>query len=144
MKTKRYKRCILCEGANLAESVKIFNEEMKKHANQNPTYERYDNCFLIYITVREQEPESIAEEMELKGCEHRCIECSHCERSVNKNGEYDGRKKKAMCNKKGRKVFIDSMVCDTFYKENQDNRPFEQNLKIINNNVFTEVKRRGA
>lgn len=142
MKDHKYKQCALCEGKTLAESVEIFNKEMKRLANFNPTYERHGDNFLIYYTCIEKEPESLAEEMELKGCDHRCIECNYCERPTNRSGEYDGRIKKVMCKKKGHKVFIDSRVCDTFYKENQHGRKFELIGKAPD--IKTEASRRGA
>lgn len=125
MKERKYKQCILCEGKDLAESVGIFNNVMKERGIKEPDFERVGDKFLVYITVTEQEPESLAEEMELKGCDHNCIECRHCERTMNRYGKPDERLRKALCTKKGKKIYIDSPVCDTFYKEYQDNRPFE-------------------
>lgn len=142
MKDLKYKQCALCEGNTLAESVEIFNKEMKRLANFNPTYERYGDNFIIYYTCIEREPESLAEEMELKGCDHRCIECNHCERPKNRSGEFDGRAKKAMCLKKGCKVFIDGRVCDEFYKEQQQDRKFELIGKTAD--IQTEESRKGA
>ena len=139
MREHRYLKCILCEGETMAESVEIFNAEMKKQAFRYPTYERDGNRFLIYVKYTEREPESLAEEMELKGHDHRCIECSHCERAKNRFGDYDGRMKKAMCNKKGQKVFLNSMVCDTFYKEHQGDVTFAQIAKI-NNNETADIR----
>lgn len=144
MRERKYKQCILCEGRTLADSVELFNQEMKRLAKYHPTYERYDDKFLIYYTCCEQEPESLSERMEMKGCDHRCIECQHCERSTNRFGDYDGRMKKAMCNKKGHKVRLDSRVCDIFYEEYQDNRPFELITKASPEEKLSDINRRGA
>lgn len=141
MKDHKYTQCILCEGKDLAESVKIFNEEMKKNGIKDPKFERVGDKFLMYVTVTEREPESLAEEMELKGHCHKCIECSHCEREKNKSGNYDARKKKAMCNRKGKKVFINDDVCSIFYEEKQDGRSHEQ---IRNEMTLLRTDKKGA
>lgn len=128
MKECKYLECILCEGKDMAESVEIFNKEMKRQARLRPTYERDGNRFLIYIKNIERVPESLAEEKELEGCDHRCIECSHCERRRNEDGQYDLRTVWGFCTKKGHKTKLSGSVCDVFYKEGQDGAGFRPRL----------------
>ena len=66
MKNTSYTQCILCQGKDLAESVRIFNEEMQKHCKDSVTYERYDDFFLIYVKCTEMIPENVVEQHELQ------------------------------------------------------------------------------
>ena len=61
MKTSKYTQCILCEGDTFQGAVDRFNEEMKRLAQLNPTYERAGDKFLIYVNLYEDIPETIAE-----------------------------------------------------------------------------------
>lgn len=122
MKTRRYKKCILCEGATLAESVQIFNDEMEKLQDPNPNFERYNDAFLIYVTMYEDVPESISEEKQIKGCTHKCIECDHCIRVLTRKGEINKVTKKATCDLNNTTIFLNSTVCEVFYDEHQDMR----------------------
>lgn len=125
MRTSKYTQCVLCLGKDLAESVRIFNAEMKRLSKDNPTFEKIDGGFLIYYTITERVPESVAEEKELQGIRHHCIECNHCERPLNRFGQPDGRRKKVICQRTGRLVGFHTDVCDIFYEEHQDFQEFK-------------------
>lgn len=122
MKENKYVQCILCEGETFQDAVDKFNFEMRRLSSFNPTYERAGGRFLIYINVRDFAPETIAEAKQLAGCKHKCSECVHCERDMNRFGVVDKRKKTATCmvGYEPRKIRIDSSVCDVFYLEHQD------------------------
>ena len=120
MRDNKYMQCILCEGVDLADSVRIFNKEMKRLRELNPTFERYDNNFLIYVRCNQMQPENIAEAKEMQGINHKCIECEHCIRQMNSHGVPDRRIKKAICRKDGSRISINTNVCDIFYIEHQD------------------------
>lgn len=131
MKTKKYMRCILCEGVTLAESVKIFNEEMEKLQDANPTFERYNDTFLIYVTVYEKIPENVVDKKELQGCSHTCSDCIHCQRRLTRKGEVNKVTKRATCDLKDMTIFIDSTVCEVFYEEHQDLKPRTYNTDVV-------------
>ena len=122
MKSSKYVQCILCEGDTFQGAVDRFNEEMKRLAQLNPTYERAGDKFLIYVDLYEEIPETIAEAKHLEGCRHTCKDCEYCERELNRFGTVDKRRKKAMCAATGSATWIDSEVCDTFYLEHMDER----------------------
>lgn len=128
MKTSNYTQCILCEGATFEESVRKFNVEMRRNAHLKPTYERVGESFLIFVTLYDTIPETIAEAKELEGCKHYCSQCDHCIRPLNRSGKPDMRNKRATCDVTGKHIRIDMLVCDTFYLENQD-RKEEQDEK---------------
>ena len=115
MKNTSYTQCILCQGEDLAESVRIFNEEMQKHRKDNTTYERYDDSFLIYVKCTEMIPEDIVEQHELQGERHTCSECKKCERILNRLGKPDKRTTKGVC--EGNTVFLNGSVCERYYTE---------------------------
>ena len=144
MKTKKYKRCILCEGATLAESVKIFNDEMEKLQDINPTFERYNDAFLIYVTVYEEIPENIVDEKKLLGCSHKCRECSHCKRILTRKGEINKVTKKATCDLNDMTIFLDSTVCEVFYEEHQDMKLQTFNAEVVPLKSREEEMRKGA
>lgn len=58
-----------------------------------------------------------AEEHELKGEHHKCHECPHCVRDLNRFGDIDARKVWATCAKTGKRTRINLDVCDIFYEE---------------------------
>ena len=144
MKTKKYKRCILCEGATLAESVKIFNEEMEKLQDINPTFERYNDAFLIYVTVYEEIPENIVDKKKLLGCSHKCRECSHCKRILTRKGEINKVTKKATCDLNDMTIFLNSTVCEVFYEEHQDMKLQSFNAEVVPLKSREEEMRKGA
>jgi hypothetical protein len=128
MKTNRYPQIYLCDGENLAESVAIYNEFMRRHGDDKTlSAERVGEKFLIRYTVQEYAPETFAEAKALEGCKHICAECTHCVRKLNRRGEPDKRSKRAACNLYGdsRTVWLDQQVCDEFYFERQDERKEE-------------------
>ena len=129
MKESKYMQCVLCEGVDLADSVRLFNEAMLKYGKQNPTFERYGDNFLIYFKRYEYIPESISEAKELQGEDHRCVECEHCTRKMNRFGVPDKRTKKAYCEFKKQTTWITSRVCDEYYNEHPDDP--EPDNKII-------------
>lgn len=136
MRTATYKQCVLCAGATMAESVRIFNEQMKELGQLKPTYERIDGGFLIYFNETALIPESLADKMELKGEIHVCEECSHCQWPKNRHGLEDKRVKKTMCHRSIQLINKDTQVCDIFYEEGQhkklylDIQPREETEKI--------------
>ena len=144
MKTKRYKKCILCEGSNLAESVKIFNEEMEKLQDINPTFERYNDAFLIYVTIYEDIPETIVDEKQLEGCSHKCKECNHCKRILTRKGEINKVTKKAICDLNDTTVYLDSTVCEVFYDEHQDLKLQTYNAEVVPIRSREAEMRKGA
>ena len=144
MKTKKYKRCILCEGATLAESVKIFNEEMEKLQDINPTFERYNDTFLIYITVYEDIPENIVDEKQVQGCSHICMECDHCKRILTRKGEINKVTKKAKCDLNGMTIYLNSTVCEVFYEEHQDMKLQTFNAEVVPLKSRASELRKGA
>ena len=144
MKTKRYKKCILCEGATLAESVQIFNEEMLKLQDPNPDFERYNDAFLIYVTMYEEIPETIVEEKQQIGCTHKCRECSHCKRILTRKGEINKVTKKATCDLNDMTVYLDSSVCEVFYEEHQDMKLQTFNAEVVPLKSREEEMRKGA
>lgn len=120
MKDNRYIQCILCEGIDMADSVRRFNEEMRRLKEFEPTFERDGDRFLIYVRCKQLQPENIVEAKEMKGIHHTCVECEHCVRQNNRYGVPDGRIKKAICKKNGQPTKITSSVCETYYLEHQD------------------------
>ena len=144
MKDKKYKKCILCQGATLAESVKIFNEEMEKLQDPDPDFERYNDSFLIYITVHEEIPENIVDEKKLQGCTHKCIECSHCKRILTRKGEINKVTKKATCDLNDMTIFLDSTVCEVFYDEHQDMKLQTFKADVVPLKSREEEMRKGA
>ncbi len=144
MKTKRYKKCILCEGTTLAESVQIFNDEMEKLQDLNPKFERYNDAFLIYVTMYEEIPENITEEKQVQGCSHKCRECDHCKRILTRKGEINKVTKKATCDLNGMTIFLDSSVCEVFYEEHQDMKEQKFNVEVIPLKNREEEMKKGA
>lgn len=121
MKTNKYTKCILCEGATRQEAVDKFNKAMIAYRADRPTYKQLDDgTFYIFITVTEHAPENFAEVKLLEGCHHLCSECSHCKRDLNRFGVPDKRKKYATCDVDDSRVWLNQPVCDTFYIEGQD------------------------
>ena len=144
MKTKRYKKCILCEGATLAESVQIFNEEMEKLQDPNPEFERYNDAFLIYVTAYEQIPETVVEKKQVTGCSHKCIECGHCKRVLTRKGEINKVTKKGTCDLNGMTIFLHSSVCEVFYEEHQDMKLQTFDAEVVSLKNREEEMRKGA
>ena len=130
MKESKYMQCVLCEGVDLADSVRLFNEAMLRYGKQNPTFERYGDNFLIYFKRYEYIPESISETKELQGEDHRCVECEHCTRKTNRFGVPDKRTKRAYCEHKKQTTWITSKVCDEYYNEHPDEPEDEKIIRI--------------
>lgn len=123
MKTSTYTQAILCEGVTFQDAVDKFNEVMMANRALKPTFERVGESFLVFVNLTDRVPETIVEAKELKGIRHTCQECGYCERDLNRFGEIDKRKLHGRCSKdSGRRIRIDSSVCDTFYLERQDER----------------------
>ena len=120
MKQNKYPQAILCEGKTFAESVEIFNREMRMLKGEKFTYERKDDSYIIYVECVDRQPEGIAEAREMQGIRHTCVECDHCIRQMNRYGVPDARIKKAVCNKDGHMTTINTRVCNTYYIEHQD------------------------
>ena len=144
MKVKRYKKCILCEGATLAESVKMFNDVMEELKDPNPDFERYNDSFLVYVTMYEQIPETVVEEKQVQGCSHTCKECNHCKRILTRKGEINKVTKKGKCDLNGMSVFLESTVCEVFYEEHQDMKLQTFNTEVVSLKNREEEMRKGA
>ena len=117
-----YMQCELCTGETMAEAVAAFNSTMKRLSKQVQKHERIDGGFLIYFMEEETLPENLADIKELQGIKHKCRECSHCNRPLNRFGKPDGRYTKIICEKKGKLVNLETRACDDFYEEGQDIR----------------------
>ena len=99
------------------EAALAFNEAMMELAPLRPSFEREGNTYYITYSIEIREAESIAEEHELKGERHKCIECPSCIRDLNRFGDIDARKRWATCAKTGERCYIRSDVCDLYYEE---------------------------
>lgn len=92
-----------------------FQREMQKVLNEapNPKITYPPGLFVAYIeyTTEEQIAETLAEQHELDGDRHYCIECPHMLRTEDK------RRKWFPCELKGHSVSFDFPACDVFYAE---------------------------
>ena len=106
-------------GSDPIEAALLFNEAIMQLAPMNPTYKQSeDGCmYWIFYKVEYTEAETLAEEHELKGEHHKCHECPHCVRDLNRFGDIDARKVWATCAKTGKRTRINLEVCDEYYKE---------------------------
>lgn len=99
------------------EAALLFNEAMMELAPLHPTFTREGDTYYIQYSVEIKEAETITEEHGLKGEHHKCEECHHCIRDLNRFGDIDARKVWATCSMTGERIRIRSEVCDTYYKE---------------------------
>lgn len=117
MKSKKIIQTIFIDGSDGHESAAMFNKTMMDLADLNPSYERDGNSFWIFYSAQIDEPETLLEEYELKGEEHRCIECPFLIRDLNRFGNPDVTHKHGTCGKSGQRVRIDGTVCERYYRE---------------------------
>ena len=99
------------------EAALLFNEAMMELAPLHPTFVREGDTYYIQYSVEINEAETIAEEHELKGEHHKCHECPHCVRDLNRFGDIDARKVWATCAKTGKRTRINLDACDIYYEE---------------------------
>ena len=140
MKITKVTQIAPCFGRDIKDSVRIYNEEMIRLADCNPKTSEKEGGFLIYYTVTKQVPEGVAEERRMQGIYHKCIECNHCERPLNRFGQPDERKKKIICNKTGAMIHLTTDVCDIFYEEMQDVQEFKESNAIEHTRRFEVIR----
>lgn len=99
------------------EAALLFNEAMMELAPLHPTFVREGDTYYIQYSVEINEAETVTEEHELKGEHHKCKECHHCVRDLNRFGDIDARKVWATCAKTGERIRINGEVCDIYYEE---------------------------
>ena len=116
MRQNTYTQVMAIVGENPMDAAEKFNQAMRDLKDfSNLSYEREGNTFLIYYTISEQLPESIAEAYEMDGTNSVCAECKHCRRDVTRFGIVDQRKKWGRCVYHDKPVLISSPACDEFY-----------------------------
>lgn len=98
------------------EAALLFNSTMMELAEMHPSYTREGDTYYIQYIVEIHEAETAKEEHELKGERHKCHECPHCVRDLNRFGDIDARKVWATCASTGERVRINGSACDTFYE----------------------------
>lgn len=104
-------------GDNPQDAALRFNETMLELAPLHPTFQREGDTYYIQYSVMIDEPESLADERKLKGEHHKCGECQHCIRDINRFGDIDARKVWGTCALTGVRVRIRGDVCDEYYRE---------------------------
>ena len=104
-------------GTTPQEAALAFNEAMMELAPLHPSFVREGNTYYIQYSIEINEAETLAEEHQIKGEHHKCHECPHCIRDLNRFGDIDARKRWGTCAKTGKRTYINGDVCDTFYTE---------------------------
>ena len=116
MQNTKYTQVKAIIGENPVDAAEKFNDAMRDLKGfSDLKYEREGNTFLIYYTVSEAIPETIAETREMEGNCGFCKDCEHCRRDVTRFGITDQRKKWARCVWHDKPVMINSSACDDYY-----------------------------
>lgn len=117
MKSTKAFQARFIDGSDGHDTCAEFNQTMMELAYLNPRFEREGNSFWIFYSVEMYEAENLVEAHELNGENHKCIECGFCQRDLNRFGQVDVTHKHATCGKSGKRIRIDSTVCDEYYRE---------------------------
>ena len=117
MKSKKIVQTRFIDGSDGHDTAAEFNQVMMDLADLNPSFERDGKSFWIFYSVEINEPEDLIEAHEMNGERHKCHECPHCVRDLNRFGDIDARKVWATCAKTGKRTRINLNACDIYYKE---------------------------
>lgn len=128
MRNKSIPQVLAIVGESPVDAANKFNQAMRDLKDfGNLSYEREGNTFLIYYTISETLPESIAEAYELEGCSGTCGECKQCRRDVTRFGIVDQRKKWGRCVYHDKPVMITSNACDDYYTKKFEKEADDEN-----------------
>lgn len=115
MQRRSIKQVEAVTGCTPQELANNYNEAMRRLQGCHPTDEWHGDVVYIYYFCDETVAECLTDEHELIGDLHKCGECPHCTKQLNRHGEVDVRFKWAVCGKTGEPVRVDENACDIYY-----------------------------